>query len=254
MRTRPRRPLAYFARCGAVLAVLIEVSACAHGEPPTPAGSPSIALAPSADLVPAAFASAASAASALPSRVDAARSGPNETVARGSLDRTEEGSTKPEPTQTPPTPELPQTRDMPVAGGAPFEGRAALLWQAIVKDAPDVAMPFFFPVGAYQHVKDVGDPAADWSHRLVAAFRHDIHTLHTRLGADAEGATFLSLAVPQDHAKWVEPGEEWNKIGYYRVFGSKLRYEVSGQTHSFDVKSLISWRGEWFVVHLSAIH
>ena len=49
------------------------------------------------------------------------------------------------------------------------------------------------------------------------------------------------------------PGEEYNKIGYYRVFGSQIRYEAKGEARSFEVKSLISWRGEWFVVHLSAI-
>jgi hypothetical protein len=51
----------------------------------------------------------------------------------------------------------------------------------------------------------------------------------------------------------VEPGEEWNKIGYFRVFDPKLRYEVDGAGRSFTVKSLISWRGEWYVVHLNAI-
>ena len=55
-------------------------------------------------------------------------------------------------------------------------------------DDPDRAMPFFFPLGAYRQVKDVTDPAADWKHRLVAAYRRDIHALHARLGADAGDA------------------------------------------------------------------
>jgi hypothetical protein len=60
--------------------------------------------------------------------------------------------------------------------------------------------------------------------------------------------------VPESRTRWVDPGEEYNKIGYFRVFGSKLRYEDGpGSPKSFDVKSLISWRGEWYVVHLSAI-
>ena len=120
-------------------------------------------------------------------------------------------------------------------------------------DDPDQAMPFFFPLGAYRQVKDVTDPAADWKHRLVAAYRRDIHALHARLGADPSGAKLLGLDVPEARARWVEPGEEWNKLGYYRVFGTKLRYSAGGEEHAFDVKSLISWRGEWFVVHLSAI-
>jgi hypothetical protein len=148
---------------------------------------------------------------------------------------------------------LPQTRDNPHADGPAFEARRDALWQAIVNDDPDQAMPFFFPLGAYRQVKDVTDPAADWKHRLVAAYRRDIHALHARLGATPGDARFLGFDVPAAHARWVEPGEEWNKLGYYRVFGSKLRYSVGGEEHAFEVKSLISWRGEWFVVHLSAI-
>jgi hypothetical protein len=114
-------------------------------------------------------------------------------------------------------------------------------------------MPFFFPVGAYEQVKDIGNPASDWKHRLVAAYARDIHALHAHLGDQAASATLAGLDVPESRGRWVDPGEEYNKIGYYRVFGSRLRYTVNGETRSFDVKSLISWRGEWFVVHLSAI-
>jgi hypothetical protein len=148
---------------------------------------------------------------------------------------------------------MPQTHEMPHATGVAFEARCAALWDAIVVDDPDRAMPFFFPLEAYEQVKDVTDPAADWKRRLVAAYRHDIRAIHARLGADAGEARFLAVDVPEARARWVEPGEEWNKIGYYRVFGTKLRYSVGGSERAVDVKSLISWRGEWFVVHLSAI-
>jgi hypothetical protein len=30
-------------------------------------------------------------------------------------------------------------------------------------------------------------------------------------------------------------------------------YQLDGQTRSFGIASLISWRGEWYVVHLGAI-
>jgi hypothetical protein len=196
------------------------VAGCTHGEPPAPDASPSVALPELA--VPAADGSASGAA-ALPA-VPA-----------------------PDPAS------LPQTHDMPAASGPAFETRRDALWDAIVKDDPDRALPFFFPLGAYRQVKDVTDPAADWKHRLVAAYRRDIHALHGRLGAAPEDAKLIALDLPSARARWVEPGEEWNKIGYYRVFGSKLRYSVGGEERSFDVKSLISWRGEWFVVHLSAI-
>lgn len=152
---------------------------------------------------------------------------------------------------------LPQTHDMPQASGAAFEARVAALWRAIVIDDPDKAMPFFFPLAAYEQVKDVGNPAGDWKHRLVAAYARDIHALHGRLtgsaGEEDAAAQFLAFDVPQAHARWVEPGEEYNKIGYFRVFGSRLHYRSDGTEHTFDVKSLISWRGQWYVVHLSAI-
>jgi hypothetical protein len=148
---------------------------------------------------------------------------------------------------------LPQTHDVPHAAGAPFEARVAALWNAIVTDDADAALPAFFPLGAYKQVKDIPDPASDWKHRLVAAYARDIHALHARLGTNADSAKLVGLDVPEARGRWVEPGEEYNKIGYYRVFGSKLRYEAGGEARSFDVKSLISWRGEWYVVHLSAI-
>jgi len=59
--------------------------------------------------------------------------------------------------------------------------------------------------------------------------------------------------VPERRARWVEPGEEWNRLGYWRVYGSELRVEAGGRTHTIAIRSLISWRGEWYVVHLNAM-
>jgi hypothetical protein len=148
---------------------------------------------------------------------------------------------------------LPQTRDIPAAAGSAFEGRARALWNAIANDDPPIAMPFFFPLGAYVQVKAIADPTADWNRRLVAAYVRDIHALHVRLGPEGRRARFLSVEVPEERRSWVNPGGEYNKVGYYRVFGAKLRYEVEKVPLAFDIKSLISWRGEWYVVHLNAI-
>lgn len=160
------------------------------------------------------------------------------------------------PSATPIAPDpasLPQTNARPAASGAVFDAKVRALWSAIVGDDPDKAMAFFFPLAAYRQVKDVADPESDWKRRLVAAYQHDIHALHVRLGEDANRAQLVNLDVPDSRARWIEPGEEWNKIGYFRVFGSRLRFTIEGNERSFDVKSLISWRGDWYVVHLSAI-
>ena len=134
---------------------------------------------------------------------------------------------------------LPQTRDRPKAGGDPFDARVAALWDGIVKDDPDVAMPFFFPVGAYKQVKAIPTPESDWKRRLVANYAHDIHDRHAHLGGHADAAKLVELDVANERARWIEPGEEGNKLGYFRVYGSKLRYEVDGRQDAFDVKSLI---------------
>jgi hypothetical protein len=145
---------------------------------------------------------------------------------------------------------LPQTRDRP-RDSPDLQARAARLWDAIVADDPDVALPFFFPAAAYAQVKAIANPEADWKRRLVANFRRDVHRLHEKLGARATGARLQEFDVPQERARWVEPGEEGNRLGYWRVYGTKLRYESDRGAGSIDVSSLISWRGEWYVVHLS---
>jgi hypothetical protein len=145
---------------------------------------------------------------------------------------------------------LPQTRERP-REGPPFQARAEVLWEAIVKDDAEIALPFFFPVGAYKQVKAIPSPESDWKRRLVAAYRRDIHKLHEKLGPHRDEAKLVELEVATERARWVEPGEESNKIGYWRVFGSKLRYQTERGAGAIDVSSLISWRGEWYVVHLA---
>lgn len=126
-----------------------------------------------------------------------------------------------------------------------------LLFRAIQTDDPKVAMPAFFPVVAYEQVKAIPKPAADWNARLVSAFERDIHAAHKELGNGAMSATVVGMDVPEEKSKWMPPGSEGNKLGYYRVLGSKLRYlDGGGGAKAVEVMSLISWRGEWYVVHL----
>ena len=220
------------------LLLVLPLPGCSHGEPPAPDVSPSIALPESpAPIAPAASAAPrASSGGAAPASASASPT-PSAVASASSADPSL----------------LPQTRDVPQETGPAFQARVAALWDAIVSGDAEAALPAFFPVGAYKQVKDVPDPASDWKHRLVAAYTHDIVALHARLGDQAAEAKLVGLEIPPGHARWVEPGEEYNKLGYYRVFGSRLRYEVNGEGRSFEVKSLISWRGEWYVVHLSAI-
>jgi hypothetical protein len=148
---------------------------------------------------------------------------------------------------------LPQTDDRPTASGATFTAHVDGLWEAIRQDRPELALPFFFPESAYLQVKAISDPAGDYEQRLIANYEQDVHSLHAQLGGNAASAQLVGLDVPDSQAVWVQPGEEYNKGSYWRVYGSTLQYQVDGQTASFAVTSLISWRGEWYVVHLGAI-
>jgi hypothetical protein len=149
---------------------------------------------------------------------------------------------------------LPQTQEMPSLESPTYKVRAAHLWRAIVEDKPELADDAFFPLAAYQQVKGVANPKADWEHRLVAAFHRDVHAYHKRLGPKPEEAKLVEIAVPAAKATWVKPGEEYNKLGYYRVFNSKIRFQRSdGKEGSLLLLSMISWRGEWYVVHVASV-
>lgn len=147
---------------------------------------------------------------------------------------------------------LPQTEEKPTTTGAAFQKRMNDLAMAIIADDHTLALASFFPVEAYKQVKKNTDPAGDWKNRLIAAFKVDTHEANTKLGTSAATATYLGVDVP-DAAVWVKPGQEYNLIGYWRVYGSKLQFDVGGTTKTIPVNSLISWRGQWYVVHLGTI-
>jgi len=146
---------------------------------------------------------------------------------------------------------LPQTDERPRVDGAAFKQRIELLAEAIINDDPARARPAFFPVVAYEQVKAVAKPARDWEYRLVRAFEKNIHEYHRALGADAARAKFVGITVNEAAARFMKPGSEGNRLGYYRVLRSRLGFErADGKRQDFELTSLISWRGEWYVVHL----
>jgi len=145
---------------------------------------------------------------------------------------------------------LPQTAALPSSASVRFDDHMAALWRGIVRDSVVDARPAFFPESAYLQVKAVSDPAADYRDRLLANFRTDIHAAHVLLGRGAASARLVGVRVPREWA-WIVPGYCVNRIGYWHAPGSRLVYREGGRLRSFGIFSLISWRGEWYVVHLS---
>lgn len=144
---------------------------------------------------------------------------------------------------------LPQTRALPSSADQQFQARLHALWQGIVDDDPQEAHPFFFPKAAYVQLKALWNAAGDYDHRLLGYFDLDVHAAHRLLGAGAQRARLAGIDVPAGNAEWMTPGSEENKIPYYRLYGSRVRYTLDGASHSFGVFSLLSWRGQWYAVH-----
>jgi hypothetical protein len=143
-----------------------------------------------------------------------------------------------------------QTGTRPPARSAMFQAEMTDLWAGVVSGRPDLAMPAFFPLVAYQQVKAIAYPAADWQGRLVPEFKADVIAAHDLLGRWARHATLLRVIVPEQEADWISPGVCANGAGYWHVAGARLVYRVDGREMSFGIATVISWRGHWYVVHL----
>jgi hypothetical protein len=146
---------------------------------------------------------------------------------------------------------LAQTEVRPTLTSSSFQQRLAVLAQAILTGDAEPASAAFFPLVAYRQVKDVAKPERDYRFRLLAHFKRDVAEYHQALGSDAAEAKFQGIVVPEQAAKWMAPGSEGNKVGYFRVLRSRLHFTLpTGRSRDFELTSLISWRGEWYVVHL----
>jgi hypothetical protein len=157
---------------------------------------------------------------------------------------------KPSAARTPASGSLQQTTTRPSGSDPQFAKRMRGLWAAIVAGEQSSASSFF-PLGAYLQVKAISNPTGDYFNRLIALYDLDIAALHRRVGS---GATLLGVDVQDASAQWVTPGREYNKGSYWRVYGTRVRYRTAaGKQGSFGIFSLISWRGQWYVVHLGPI-
>jgi hypothetical protein len=153
----------------------------------------------------------------------------------------------------PPPANLHQTTALPSAHTRVFSAEMTDLWAAVVAGRPAFAVDAFFPLTAYQQVKAIADPAADWHSRLFGDFRLDVTAAHQLLGPGARKAKLVQVIVPSAQASWIVPGVCSNGVGYWHVAGARVVYRQDGQLRSFGIASLISWRGRWYVVHFGAV-
>jgi hypothetical protein len=216
------------------IALLMMLVQCKHGEPPTWSGEADASVSREAEFDTLAGITPDASAAQADALVDAGASSADE------ADAGDPGA-------------LPQTNDKPDATTPEFSARMQLLWSAILHDDADIAIPVFFPLSAYSQTKAISNPERDWQHRLFAHFKRDIHALHVEVASTGVGmsARLIRVDLNDKHAHWIEPGDEGNKIGYYRVYGSQLIWSAEGKEHASPISSFISWRGVWYIVHLT---
>lgn len=150
----------------------------------------------------------------------------------------------------PPPGNLHQTRAFPSARTRVFRAEMTDLWAALMTGKAKLAIQAFFPLSAYQQVKAIADPAADWRTRLWVDFRLDVGAAHWLVG---HTGSLVRVVVPSAQAAWIDPGACFNSVGYWHVGGARLVYRKHGQIRSIGIASLISWRGRWYVVHFGAV-
>jgi hypothetical protein len=147
---------------------------------------------------------------------------------------------------------LPQTDERPNSDSKQFQHRIQLLCEAIIEGIPSKAHAAFFPLIAYAQVKAVADPERDYRTRLLAHFDRDIREYHEQVKKRAGPLRCAGVSSPESLARWMKPGSEYNRIGYFRLLRSNLRMvDAAGNSISLRITSLISWRGQWYVVHLN---
>jgi len=145
---------------------------------------------------------------------------------------------------------LKQTQAFPSTKSVAFRNAIHDLWLAVTTGKSRFALPAFFPEAAYEQLKAIAYPAGDWQNRLWYDFTLDVMAAHDLVGRNAK---LVRVIVPNEYAAWVSPGACYNSIGYWHVPGARVVYQEGSQLRSFGIASLISWRGDWYVVHFGAV-
>jgi hypothetical protein len=147
-----------------------------------------------------------------------------------------------------PAPPFAADNNLPPTEGPELQERAKSLLEAVIHDEPQLGDSFWFPKEPFIPLKDVKGPDKYWE-QLHRSYGNDVHAIHKKRKSWT-GVVFERFEIGSK-PKWVKPGEEANKIGYHRSFRGKLHYTVDGQSESFEVRTVITWQGRWYITHLS---
>lgn len=125
--------------------------------------------------------------------------------------------------------------------------RVKLLLEAIRKDEPAIANPFFFPKLPFRKVKGIKDPDRYFDY-LVKVYHKDVKTLRATL-KQPDTIELIRFELG-GWKRWVVRGKEANRLPYWAVHKSKLVVRDAGKERTLRVRVMISWEGQWYVTHL----
>ena len=109
----------------------------------------------------------------------------------------------------------------------------------------------FLPMMDYVALKQGGGNQADWRNRLMYHFHLQLAQLRKRFAASLPGSTYNGYRIPYSTAHTVRVGAEENKAPYWQVFMTTMAFhDKNGRGHNFTINTLISFRGEWWIVHV----
>jgi hypothetical protein len=137
---------------------------------------------------------------------------------------------------------------LPAATSDELTLRAQHLFEAIMRDNPDLASDILFPRDAFEKAHDSADPGRVWDGKLSASFRRGVHALHKRTKGIEHGL-FVSFEIGRTVTQAIPRRHEW-KLPLWRVSHARLTYLVDGRTARLDIGELTSWRGAWYVTKL----
>lgn len=141
----------------------------------------------------------------------------------------------------------PKNKARPPVDSEELQARARGLFDAVVQNNAALGEDMWFPREPFLILKDIKDPGKYWD-QLHRAFVKDVEKLHKKRKS-WEGAELVKFE-PGSPPKWVKPGDEGNKIGYYRTVKGNLVYTAEGKTHKLEVRVMISWQNRWYITHL----
>ena len=137
---------------------------------------------------------------------------------------------------------------LPAATSDELTLRARHLFEAIVRDNPDLGSDLLFPRDACTAARDATDPAKVWDAKIASSFRRGVHSLHKRTKG-IERAQFVSFEIGRTVTQEQPRKHEW-KEPLWVVHHARIDYTLDGRDLHFDIAELTSWRGAWYVTRI----